>query len=277
MNMLVILCGLPMIFWVWDAMLTVFACYCFGLAIYREIRVRQEVTEAKQLPPPKVARGKLESKNEHETSKLNSHCDRDCLHRAFPKSASGCSGAERRLSRRQHSGGDNALSSLTSGTYNTAVGLYSLLSIADGRFCTGVGAGTLLNTGDQNTATGAGALLSNSTGWANTANGAFALFRNTTGDENTATGTQALFRNTSGSNNTATALCRAVLQHHRLRQHGHRRSQRSLATPPACATRPPVRDALYQHHWQCQHGHRILRLVSNDRQQKHGHRICSAL
>jgi hypothetical protein len=40
--------------------------------------------------------------------------------------------------------GQLAHGSLTSGIYNTGVGIYSLLSITDGDFCTGVGAGTLL-------------------------------------------------------------------------------------------------------------------------------------
>src|SRR6266508_4257587 len=45
-----------------------------------------------------------------------------------------------------------ALGSLTTGAYNTAVGIYSVLSLIDGNFCTGVGAGTLLaNTADNNT------------------------------------------------------------------------------------------------------------------------------
>src|SRR6476620_6033709 len=72
--------------------------------------------------------------------------------------------------------GQDALLSLTSfGTYNTAVGLYSLLSDIAGSFNTAVGAGTLLtNDGYENTAIGAGALLSN-VGNFNTANGAFAL------------------------------------------------------------------------------------------------------
>jgi len=49
MNMLVILCGLPMIFWVWEAMLTVFACYCFGLAIYRKFAMtKSQATMRKQ-------------------------------------------------------------------------------------------------------------------------------------------------------------------------------------------------------------------------------------
>jgi hypothetical protein len=101
--------------------------------------------------------------------------------------------------------GDSALSGLTGGFYNSAVGFLSLLSNADASFNTGVGAGTLLvNTAGENTATGAGALLSNTTGEQNTANGAFALFSNTEGVQNTATGRQALFSNTTGSFNDAT-------------------------------------------------------------------------
>jgi hypothetical protein len=100
--------------------------------------------------------------------------------------------------------GQLALGSLTTGLYNSAFGIYSLLSLTDGNFCTGVGAGALLlNTADQNTATGAGALLSNTTGGGNTANGAFALFNHTGGDANTANGYQALFSNTTGDANTA--------------------------------------------------------------------------
>jgi len=73
--------------------------------------------------------------------------------------------------------GQQALLSLTGGTYNTAVGFLSLKSDAGGNFNTAIGAGTLLiNTADSNTATGAGALLSNITGSDNTASGAFALF-----------------------------------------------------------------------------------------------------
>jgi hypothetical protein len=98
----------------------------------------------------------------------------------------------------------NALFSLTAGTYNTALGLFSLRSNTTGNFNTATGAGALLsNTADQNTAIGAGALLSNTIGIRNTANGAFTLFSNTTGIENMANGYQALFSNTSGSENTA--------------------------------------------------------------------------
>ena len=101
--------------------------------------------------------------------------------------------------------GQSALLSLTTGQYNTGIGIFSVLSLTDGNFCTGVGAGTLLaNTGDNNTATGAGALLSNTIGEENTANGTFALFSNTEGDQNTAVGDNALFSNIEGTFNTAT-------------------------------------------------------------------------
>ena len=106
--------------------------------------------------------------------------------------------------------GQNALLSLSGGTYNTAIGAFSNLSLTTGNFNTGVGAGTLLSNsggafqqGSQNTATGAGALLSNTTGPFNTANGAFALFNNAVGPDNTATGAQTLFNNTTGGFNTA--------------------------------------------------------------------------
>jgi Chaperone of endosialidase len=100
--------------------------------------------------------------------------------------------------------GQNALFSLTTGTFNTAVGFLSLRSNTTGQLNTATGAGSLLaNTADQNTANGAGALLSNTTGSGNTANGAFALFSNTIGLVNTATGLDALFSNTTGNNNTA--------------------------------------------------------------------------
>jgi hypothetical protein len=96
-----------------------------------------------------------------------------------------------------------ALGSLTSGTYNTGIGAYSLLSLTDGVFCTGVGAGALFsNTGGQNTAVGAGALLSNTTSVQNVAVGSFALLQNT-GGANTAVGASALDQNIAGNFNTA--------------------------------------------------------------------------
>ena len=100
--------------------------------------------------------------------------------------------------------GQNALLSRTTGTFNTAIGFFSLRALTTASFCTGLGAGTLLaNTAGENTATGAGALLSNTTGFGNTADGAFALLSNATGGRNTATGRLALFNNTTGSFNTA--------------------------------------------------------------------------
>jgi hypothetical protein len=100
--------------------------------------------------------------------------------------------------------GQNALLSLSSGRYNTGIGIFSLLSIADGSFCTGVGAGALFaNTSGLNTAIGAGALLSNTTGTHNTANGTFALFSSVTGNDNTAIGDRALVVADGADGNTA--------------------------------------------------------------------------
>jgi uncharacterized coiled-coil protein SlyX len=107
--------------------------------------------------------------------------------------------------------GQNALSHLTTGVANSAVGWYSLWSNTDGSYNTAVGAGTLVfNVGNQstlegsyNTATGVAALLSNTTGHSNTANGVLALFTNTEGSDNIAVGTEALFSNTTGVVNVA--------------------------------------------------------------------------
>jgi hypothetical protein len=100
--------------------------------------------------------------------------------------------------------GQDALFSLTSGTYNTAVGFLSLELNTTNRLNTAIGAGALLaNTADQNTAIGAGALLSNTTGGLNTGVGSFALFSNIVGAANTADGAGALQSNTEGNGNTA--------------------------------------------------------------------------
>jgi Chaperone of endosialidase len=102
--------------------------------------------------------------------------------------------------------GQGALQSLTTGIYNSAFGIFSLLSLTDGNFCTGVGAGALLsNSASENTAVGAGALLS-TTGGNNTAVGAFALSNNVTGIEHTAVGRHALLNNTGAVDNTAVGL-----------------------------------------------------------------------
>jgi hypothetical protein len=117
--------------------------------------------------------------------------------------------------------GCDALSVLTTGAGNTALGWRSLFVDTTGSFNTGVGGGALvLNNGSSNTAVGAAALLLNTTGnnntalgtdtlvfndsgEANTATGYFALMNNTTGGSNTAIGSEALTANTSGNNNTA--------------------------------------------------------------------------
>jgi hypothetical protein len=102
--------------------------------------------------------------------------------------------------------GQGALQSVTTGIYNSAFGIFSLLSLTDGNFCTGVGAGTLLsNTASENTAVGAGALLSETTGVNNTAVGAFALFSNVDGSNNTVVGDRALI-NGNASGDTAIGL-----------------------------------------------------------------------
>jgi len=100
--------------------------------------------------------------------------------------------------------GQNALLSLTSGSFNTGVGTLSLKSDTTGSGNTAIGAATLLaNSADQNTATGVAALLSNTTGAHNTANGALALLSNTTGDRNNACGAFALSNNITGGANNA--------------------------------------------------------------------------
>ena len=117
--------------------------------------------------------------------------------------------------------GCDALSLLTTGAGNTALGWRSLFSDTTGSFNTGVGGGALvLNNGSSNTAVGAAALLLNTTGSnntavgtdtlvfndsgaANTATGYFALMNNTTGGSNTAIGWEALTANTTGNDNTA--------------------------------------------------------------------------
>ena len=137
--------------------------------------------------------------------------------------------------------GEDALFSLTTGSYNTALGfqalynnttqdnntavgykalysnngLYSVASTAVGYLAlsnntTGqanmaIGAYALVGktTGEANTASGWFALRDNTTGYLNTANGGGALVFNTTGNLNTADGADALSSNRTGSENTA--------------------------------------------------------------------------
>jgi hypothetical protein len=104
--------------------------------------------------------------------------------------------------------GDDALFSLTTGSYNTAIGFQALYfnTTGVGNMANGAQALYFNTTGDGNTATGGEALLSNTTGSFNTATGSVALISNTTGNENTATGEGALASNTTGSGNTANGL-----------------------------------------------------------------------
>ena len=79
--------------------------------------------------------------------------------------------------------GCHALSSLTTGQWNTALGAFTLWKNTDGSFNTAVGtAALLLNIGNQSAGQGI----------ENTAVGAAALLLNTSGAENTAIGTAAL-------------------------------------------------------------------------------------
>lgn len=100
--------------------------------------------------------------------------------------------------------GVNSGDSVTTGTYNTGIGWYSL-----NRNTTGVGNSALgealefNKTGSYNTGIGHGALYNNTTAGTNTAVGTFALYSNTTGQSNTAIGMEALKSNTAGAANTA--------------------------------------------------------------------------
>src|SRR5438309_1879656 len=118
--------------------------------------------------------------------------------------------------------GQNALFSLTSGSFNVAAGFQALYSNTTGNYNVAAGSHALFNntagsyniasgsqalysntTGNYNIASGFQTLYSNTTGYQNTANGYQALFTNTTGNYNIASGFQALVTNTTGSFNTA--------------------------------------------------------------------------
>ncbi len=97
--------------------------------------------------------------------------------------------------------GCDALSLLTTGAGNTALGWRSLFFDTTGNFNTGVGAGALaLNNVDSNTAVGAAALLLNTAGTENVAVGTDALVFNDSGNYNTAVGTFALLNSIAGFN-----------------------------------------------------------------------------
>jgi hypothetical protein len=97
-------------------------------------------------------------------------------------------------------------SSLSNGSYNTAIGYSTLTSNMTGGSNTAVGYESLYSNtgGTSNTATGYLSLFTNATGDFNVANGFKALYLNTTGIHNVANGTTALYSNTSGYFNTAT-------------------------------------------------------------------------
>ena len=101
--------------------------------------------------------------------------------------------------------GFQALSSNTTGGYNTAIGYQSLISNTTGSYNSSNGAYALLNntTGNYNTAVGYQSLSLTTSGTGNTAIGYQSLFSNTSGMYNTALGWQSLILNTSGNWNTA--------------------------------------------------------------------------
>ncbi len=93
----------------------------------------------------------------------------------------------------------------TAGSYNVAVGTYSLTDNISGSDNVAVGYNALyLNrTGDKNIAIGSGTLESDSTGSYNVAVGYYALNNNKTGNYNVALGEAALLSNLSGNYNIA--------------------------------------------------------------------------
>lgn len=101
--------------------------------------------------------------------------------------------------------GQDALSSVTSGTQNVGLGLAALLSNTSGLNNAAVGFYSLLanSSGSDNAAFGSSVLSENSVGNRNTGVGSNALISNTTGSSNVGVGNKALLLNTTGSKNTA--------------------------------------------------------------------------
>jgi hypothetical protein len=100
--------------------------------------------------------------------------------------------------------GTYSLYSITNGTYNTAVGFNSLSNLTSGSLNTAIGSGSMqfLKTGVDNDAFGYAALVNTTTGSDNTALGLQSLWSNEVGNENVAVGSNALIQST-GSNNVA--------------------------------------------------------------------------
>lgn len=103
--------------------------------------------------------------------------------------------------------GYNSLLSCTTGSANTAIGTFSQNDTTVGSANTSVGAGSLTSNtgGGGNVAIGTGAMSFNVNGGNNVAVGLNALFNNSTGDYNTAVGTNALV-STTGANNIGIGL-----------------------------------------------------------------------
>ena len=101
--------------------------------------------------------------------------------------------------------GHQTTGTLSSATYNTAVGLGSMQSITSGQNNAAFGYQSLKSntTGYENTASGAQSLYNNTTGYDNAANGFKSLYNNTTGYQNTASGFKSLYANTTGNYNSA--------------------------------------------------------------------------
>ena len=101
--------------------------------------------------------------------------------------------------------GRDALSSNTTGVYNTALGHDTLNANRTGIDNTAVGYSALSSSvsGSSNVAIGAFSLTKNLTGSKNVAVGSATMFYNTYGNYNTALGAFALLHNETGSNNVA--------------------------------------------------------------------------
>ena len=124
----------------------------------------------------------------------------------LPKAQAACGVPDPGCANSNLAEGQNALLSLTTGEWNTALGVLALWKDTDGNNNTAVGTAALLlnTTGDRNTAVGAGALVLNVTGGSNTAVGTAALQNSTSlNGRNTAVGDTALGANTIGAFNTA--------------------------------------------------------------------------
>jgi hypothetical protein len=99
--------------------------------------------------------------------------------------------------------GHNALSSNSTGSFNSAFGQYALSSnLYSFNSAFGYAALRENTTGQSNSAFGAGALLLNETGYANSAVGDGAMSSNDSGNYNTAVGRNALLSNTTGNYNS---------------------------------------------------------------------------